>query len=149
MQKSRSRIFSAMSDSLRSGMCVSSLERFPVRYSSDDSENRGNRCAAGKRGFAPDNEPGAVRVHSPGRPGRARRLGMRHISLACAAMVLVLMAGASAARHRGDRQRAIGGWIVDDRAEDDGGRVVELRREAGTVHIRYTAAFWHGNDGRI
>jgi hypothetical protein len=74
---------------------------------------------------------------------------MMRSSFICAAAALALMGGALAAQHRGDRQRAVGGWIVEDRAEDDGGRVVELRRVSGTIHIRYTAAFWRGNDGRI
>src|SRR3954447_16577135 len=72
--------------------------------------------------------------------------------LACAAAVLMLAGAAAAAAPRQDenRHRAIGGWIVEEkRAEDDGGRMVELRRETGSIHIRYSASFWRGNDGRI
>jgi len=70
-------------------------------------------------------------------------------SFGCAAAALFLLAGPLAARNHGDRQRVVAGWLVEDRAEDDGGRVVALRRDSGEVHIRYTAAFWRGNDGRI
>jgi hypothetical protein len=48
-----------------------------------------------------------------------------------------------------DRHRAVAGWMVERHGEDDGGYVVTLRREAGIIHLRYTAAFWRGNDGRI
>jgi hypothetical protein len=66
---------------------------------------------------------------------------------------VALMPAASALaappHHGENRLRAVGGWIVEDRAEQDGGRLVELRRETGGIHIRYSAAFWRGNDGRI
>src|SRR6185295_9728515 len=76
---------------------------------------------------------------------------MKPFPLACAAMAVILAASAPAAPpHRtGDRHRVVAGWIVEDRAESDGGRLVELRRETGAIHLRYSAAFWHGNDGRI
>ena len=48
-----------------------------------------------------------------------------------------------------NRHRTVAGWIVEDRAEQDGGRLVELRRDVGTIHLRYSAAFWRGNDGRV
>jgi hypothetical protein len=71
-------------------------------------------------------------------------------SLGCAAALILAGSALAAPRHHDENRRhAVAGWIVEDRAEDDGGRVVELRREIGGVHIRYTAAFWHGNDGRI
>jgi hypothetical protein len=76
---------------------------------------------------------------------------MTRIPLLSAAVALLLVGTAPAARphHDDNRRRAVGGWIVEDRAEDDGGRIVELRRETGGIHIRYSAAFWRGNDGRI
>ena len=71
-------------------------------------------------------------------------------ALGLAAAVLAGTALAAPAPDRADhRRRAIGGWVVEDRAEQDGGRLVALRREAGGVHILYSAAFWRGNDGRI
>lgn len=78
---------------------------------------------------------------------------MRRSSPGFALPVFAVMALAGAAfaapPGHGNRHRAVAGWIVEDRAEEDGGRLVELRRETGNIHIRYTAAFWHGNDGRI
>jgi hypothetical protein len=48
-----------------------------------------------------------------------------------------------------DRQRRIAGWLVEDLAEQDGGRLVRMRREARGYSARFQAAFWRGNDGRI
>ena len=73
---------------------------------------------------------------------------MTKLVLGCAAASL-LLAGAALATPVPDRHRAVAGWMVERHAEDDGGYVVTLRREAGTIHLLYTAAFWRGNDGRI
>jgi hypothetical protein len=62
---------------------------------------------------------------------------------------LALAGAVFAAPPERNRQRAVGGWLVEDRAEEDGGRLVELRRETGALHVRYSVAFWRGNDGRI
>lgn len=48
-----------------------------------------------------------------------------------------------------DRRRNVEGWLVEDLAEQDGGRLVRMRRQAGSAHIRFSVAFWRGNDGRI
>jgi len=77
---------------------------------------------------------------------------MTRLVLRCVAAASLLLAGtAPAARPNPvpDRHRAVAGWTVERHSEDDGGYVVALRREAGTIHLRYTAAFWRGNDGRI
>lgn len=66
------------------------------------------------------------------------------IPASLAALLLVL-----AQPGGGDRSRTVGGWLVEDRAEQDGGRLVRLSRSAGGARIQYSAAFWRGNDGRI
>lgn len=50
---------------------------------------------------------------------------------------------------QGDRSQAIKGWLVEDIAEQDGGRLVQLSRASKGLRIRYSAAFWRGNGGRI
>lgn len=50
---------------------------------------------------------------------------------------------------QGDRSRTIGGWRVEDVSEQDGGRLVQLSRTFQGVRLRYSAAFWRGNGGRI
>src|SRR4051812_20156640 len=71
--------------------------------------------------------------------------------LISAAASLLLGGAALAARPNPvpDRHRAVAGWTVERHAEDDGGYQVTLRRDAGTIHLHYSAAFWRGNDGRI
>jgi hypothetical protein len=63
------------------------------------------------------------------------------------ALLLALSGPAPAAQ--ADRSRTVGGWLVEDRAEEDGGRLVRLSRAAQGARIQYSAAFWRGNDGRI
>ena len=48
-----------------------------------------------------------------------------------------------------DRQRIVAGWRVEDVAEQDGGRLVSMHREAAGYAMQFQAAFWRGNDGRI
>ncbi len=68
------------------------------------------------------------------------------------ALLLAALIGpavAAAQPEGGDRRRTVGGWLVEDRAEEDGGRFVQLSRHADGARIRYFAAFWRGNDGRV
>src|SRR4051794_33903529 len=76
---------------------------------------------------------------------------MTRLALGCAAATLILAGTAPAARPDPvpDRHRAVAAWTVERHGEDDGGYVVALSRDAGTIHLRYAAAFWRGNDGRI
>jgi hypothetical protein len=76
---------------------------------------------------------------------------MKSVAVGCISASLLMAASPPVARPNEvpDRHRAVAGWMVERHAEDDGGYVVALRREVGTIHLRYTAAFWRGNDGRI
>lgn len=76
----------------------------------------------------------------------------RRILAASGALLLpALAAGAIAAGEpgSGDRQRTVGGWLVEDLAEEDGGRLVRMTRTSGRYRLEYHAVFWHGNDGVI
>jgi hypothetical protein len=67
-------------------------------------------------------------------------------------LLAALAAGAAAAArpaHPRDRHRTVQGWRVEDKAEEDGGRLVRLARTSGPYRLEYQAAFWHGNDGVI
>jgi hypothetical protein len=77
--------------------------------------------------------------------------GMKTFTLGCATAALLLTSNILVARPAGapNRHRVVAGWTVDRHAEEDGGYLVTLRRDAGPIHLRYTAAFWRGNDGRI
>ncbi|HEX8654219.1 MAG TPA: hypothetical protein VF693_03235 [Allosphingosinicella sp.] len=78
---------------------------------------------------------------------------MRFSAATAAAPLLLaaLAAGALAAAetHSGDRQRRVQGWLVEDVAESDGGRLVRMTRTSGPYRLEYHAAFWRGNDGVI
>ena len=47
------------------------------------------------------------------------------------------------------RSRELAGWLVEQRAESDGGRLVSLSRRAEGARMQFQTVFWHGNDGRI
>jgi enoyl-CoA hydratase/carnithine racemase len=66
-------------------------------------------------------------------------------------LLAALAAGAIAAAetHPGDRHRRVQGWLVEDMAESDGGRLVRMTRTSGPFRLEYHAAFWRGNDGTI
>jgi len=68
-----------------------------------------------------------------------------------ALLAAALCAGTASAGPQagGDRSRTIGGWRVEDIAEQDGGRLVRLSRASKGLRLQYSAAFWRGNDGRI
>lgn len=61
--------------------------------------------------------------------------------------MLLLAAAAAAADPIGDRSRAVAGWTVSDRSEEDGGRLVTLARQGPGWHLRHHFALWHGNGG--
>ena len=63
---------------------------------------------------------------------------------AAATLLLAAIQGAGE-----DRRRTVEGWLVEDLAEQDGGRLLRMRRQAGSAHIRFSVTFWRGNDGRI
>lgn len=71
--------------------------------------------------------------------------------MAGASLLAALAAAAFAAAEppHGDRHRIVQGWLVEDRAEEDGGRLVRMTRTSGPWRLEYQAAFWHGNDGVI
>ena len=72
--------------------------------------------------------------------------------LAFAVLASLAAAGALLAAQpdeRVTRQRTIAGWLVEEIAESDGGRLVRLSRRAEGARMQFTAVFWHGNDGRI
>lgn len=50
---------------------------------------------------------------------------------------------------RPDRSRMLAGWRIESVAEEDGGRLVRMRRVSAGYHLQFQAAFWRGNAGRI
>lgn len=72
--------------------------------------------------------------------------GLLSVLPAAAAAALLLAASQGDGE---DRRRNVEGWLVEDLAEQDGGRLVRMRRQAGSAHIRFSVAFWRGNEGRI
>lgn len=78
------------------------------------------------------------------RRGRVRRL-------LPALLAAALAAGPTSAGEpaRGDRSRAIKGWLVEDRAEQDGGRLIQLSRITQGLRLQYSSAFWRGNGGPL
>lgn len=63
---------------------------------------------------------------------------------------LLISAGVIAALGpNADRRRTVAGWQIEDVAEQDGGRLVSMRRDAGGYRLQFQVAFWRGNQGRI
>jgi hypothetical protein len=79
---------------------------------------------------------------TPGRPVLAVSAALLLAAVATGALVAAQPGAA-------DRQRTVEGWRVEDRAEEDGGRLVRISRRSGPYRLEYQAAFWHGNDGVI
>lgn len=77
--------------------------------------------------------------------------GRRLLAWSGAVLLAALATGAIVAAQPGvaDRQRVVQGWRVEDRAEEDGGRLIRIRRTSGPYRLEYQAAYWHGNDGVI
>lgn len=73
---------------------------------------------------------------------RPRRLALAAVSLAGMAGAVIALAQPDGAR---DRRRAVGDWLVEDVAEDDGGRIVRMTRTADDYSLEYHASFWRGN----
>ena len=48
-----------------------------------------------------------------------------------------------------DRRARVGGWLVADTAEDDGGTLVAMERTVAGLRLEYKAIFWRGNHGII
>lgn len=71
----------------------------------------------------------------------------RPIPALAGALLALLAAGAAAPAQARDRQRLVQGWMVEDRSEEDGGRLVRMSRTAGPWRLEYQVAFWRGNDG--
>lgn len=44
-----------------------------------------------------------------------------------------------------DRRRAVGDWLIEDVAEEDGGRIVRMTRTADDYSLEYHVSFWRGN----
>ncbi len=74
----------------------------------------------------------------------------RALSLA-APLLLTALAGAAILAAQPapaeDRRRAVGDWLVEDVAEEDGGRIVRMTRDADDYRLEYHMSFWRGNSG--
>lgn len=68
-----------------------------------------------------------------------------------ALLLLALAAGAIVAAQPGvaDRQRIVRGWLVEDLAGDDGGRLTRISRTSGPYRLEYRVAARHGADGVV
>lgn len=44
-----------------------------------------------------------------------------------------------------DRRRAVGDWLVEHVAEEDGGRIVRMTREGDGFQLSYHSSHWRGN----
>ena len=48
-----------------------------------------------------------------------------------------------------DESRRVAGWLVEHKAEEDGGRLVRMVRRRGGLRLSYHVAFWRGNGGPL
>ncbi|HET9640547.1 MAG TPA: hypothetical protein VFP12_15215 [Allosphingosinicella sp.] len=77
---------------------------------------------------------------------------MRLVILGLASLLLAALAAGTAwagEPAQRDRSRTLKGWLVEDSAEQDGGRLVQLSRATQGLRLQYSAVFWRGNGGRI
>ena len=74
---------------------------------------------------------------------------MRRLLPALFAAALTAASAWAGPQAEGDRGRTIGGWRVEDVAEQDGGRLVRLSRATQDLRLQFSAAFWRGNGGAI
>ena len=73
--------------------------------------------------------------------GTPFRLGRR--CLAIALIVTLTIPAATAA----NRSRVVSGWMVRDRSEQDGGRLVTMAKSGPQWRLEHHFALWHGNGG--
>jgi hypothetical protein len=62
-----------------------------------------------------------------------------------AAVLITTLAatGASAA----DRSRVVAGWVLTDRSEEDGGRLIGMAKSGRNWRLEHSFNLWHGNGG--
>jgi hypothetical protein len=72
-------------------------------------------------------------------------IGVRYVSRCVVFGLAVALAFPAAAGS--NRSRTISGWTVQDRSEQDGGRLVTLAKAGSGWRLEHHFALWHGNGG--